>query len=365
MAGTSWEERISAALEAIINPRTGKGLISSEMVQRLSVSPEGVASFSFLLRKEDPATLVHQARKAITSTGAPSPSIRVTDREAGAAGSQANPRSGQPRVPAPTPVAIPGLNRVIAVSSGKGGVGKSTVAVNLAVALGERGYSVGILDADIYGPNIPRMMGIYEKPMTANGKIIPLEAHGIRLMSIGFLIDRDAPAIWRGPIITKLINQFLHDVDWGELDILFVDMPPGTGDAQLSLVQQVFVSGAVIVTTPQEVAVGDSLRGAKMFEQVNVPVLGVIENMSGFFDPVTGARHDIFGTGGGERLAHELEVPLLGQIPLQAGITEDADQGLPVVLSEPNSAAAVMLSEAAEKVRIQAESAGLQLPTIG
>ena len=205
------------------------------------------------------------------------------------------------------------------MSSGKGGVGKSTVTVNLAVALAESGYRVGIMDVDFYGPDLPRMVGVYEKPMVRDGRIIPLEAYGVKLMSIGFLIDRDAPTIWRGPIITKILQQFLHDVEWGELDFLLADMPPGTGDAQLSLVQQVHVAGAVIVTTPQEVAVGDALRGAKMFEKVNVPVLGVVENMSGFIDPITGMRHDLFGAGGGERLADELGVPLLGQVPLQAG----------------------------------------------
>ena len=195
---------------------------------------------------------------------------------------------------------VPGIGRVIAMSSGKGGVGKSTVTVNVAVALAESGYRVGIMDADFYGPDLPRMVGVYEKPVVQGGRIIPLEAYGVKLMSIGFLVDRDAPAIWRGPIITKVLQQFLHDVEWGELDFLLGDMPPGTGDAQLSLVQQVMVSGAVIVTTPQEVAVGDALRGAKMFERVNVPVLGVVENMSGFIDPVTGMRHDLFGAGGGD-----------------------------------------------------------------
>jgi ATP-binding protein involved in chromosome partitioning len=259
---------------------------------------------------------------------------------------------------------VPGVARVIAISSGKGGVGKSTVAVNLAVALAESGARVGILDADIYGPDLPRMMGVYEKPVMDNGRLIPLEAHGVKLMSIGFLIDRDAPAIWRGPIVTKLLRQFLHDVVWGELDYLLVDMPPGTGDAQLSLVQQVMVSGAVIVTTPQEVAVGDALRGAKMFQRVNVPVLGIVENMSGFLDPVTGMRHDLFGTGGGERLADELGIPLLGQVPLQAGLVNFADQGEPVLIAAPTSAAAVMLREIAERMVQRVKASGMSLPVL-
>jgi ATP-binding protein involved in chromosome partitioning len=318
----------------------------------------------FVLRKEDPATLVRQARQAIAALNLPQPKIKVMDPDAGSAPSHPPPQSAAAGVPAPTPMAIPGLDRIIAVSSGKGGVGKSTVAVNVAIALAARGFRVGIMDADFYGPNLPRMVGVYEKPAMVNGRIIPLEAYGLKLMSIGFLIDRDAPAIWRGPIITKLIHQFLHDVEWGELDYLFVDMPPGTGDAQLSLVQQVMVTGAVIVTTPQEVAVGDALRGAKMFERVNVPVLGVVENMSGFIDPMTGMRHDIFGNGGGQRLAEELDVPLLGQIPLQPGLTDSADQGVPVVIAAPNTAAAVMLKEAAEKIREGVDAVGVRLPTL-
>ena len=266
-----------------------------------------------MLRRDDPATLVRHARQALTAAGYPQPKIKVTDPAGPAPTTHQPPQSAAAGVPAPTPMEVPGIAKVIAVSSGKGGVGKSTVAVNVAIALAERGFRVGIMDADFYGPNLPRMIGVYERPMVENSRIIPLDAYGVKLMSIGFLVDRDAPAIWRGPIITKIIHQFLHDVAWGELDYLIVDMPPGTGDAQLSLVQQVLVSGAVIVTTPQEVAVGDALRGAKMFEKVNVPILGVVENMSGFLDPVTGMRHDLFGAGGGARLADEIQAPLLGE----------------------------------------------------
>jgi ATP-binding protein involved in chromosome partitioning len=267
-------------------------------------------------------------------------------------------------VPAQTPTEQPELGKVIAVSSGKGGVGKSTVAVNMAVSLAQQGLRVGLMDADIYGPNIPRMFGLFDRPGVVGGRIQPLEAHGVKLISLGFLVDRDAPAIWRGPIIMKVIQQFLRDVAWGELDLLLVDMPPGTGDAQLSLVQSITVSGAVIVTTPQEVAVGDALRGAKMFEKVNVPVLGVVENMSGFTDPATGKRIDFFGAGGGTRLAEELGVPLLGQVPLQPGLADLADRGEPAVLSSPDSPAATALREIAVKVAALAESAGVQLPTI-
>ncbi len=239
-------------------------------------------------------------------------------------------------MPAPTPVAYPNLGSIIAISSGKGGVGKSTVAVNLAVALAQQGARVGLMDADIYGPNIPRMMGVNEPPMVINERIIPLEAHGVKVISIGFLIDRDQPAIWRGPIVMKIITQFLRDVAWGELDYFIVDMPPGTGDAQLSLVQATQVTAAVIVTTPQEVSVGDALRGVKMFERVTVPVLGIVENMSWFECPHCGKPSPIFGSGGGERLAKEVGLPLLGQIPLYPRVLEGGDRGAPIVAADPH-----------------------------
>lgn len=364
MAGTR-EAQVRAALDNVANPRTGTGLVAAGMISDLTVDEStGEASFTFLLRRDDSATLVRQARQALTAAGLPQPKINVTDPAGPPPTTHAAPQSAAAGVPAPTPMEIPGLGRVIAVSSGKGGVGKSTVAVNVAVALAERGFKVGIMDADFYGPNLPRMIGVYERPMVQNGRIIPLEAYGLKLMSIGFLVDRDAPAIWRGPIITKVIHQFLHDVEWGDLDYLFVDMPPGTGDAQLSLVQQVMVNGAIIVTTPQEVAVGDALRGAKMFERVNVPILGIVENMSGFLDPITGMKHDLFGTGGGERLADEISSPLLGMVPLQPGLVDAADQGRPIVVDAPTSAAAVMLREIANKVVDRIKAVGMVLPVL-
>ena len=357
-------ERVRTALDSVVNSRTGHGLIASGMIDQLTVDDTGQATFTFRLRRDDPATMVRLARQAVIAAGLPQPKIPVVDPAGPPRTTHGAPQSAQAAVPAPTPMEVPGIGKVIAISSGKGGVGKSTVTVNIAVALAESGYRVGIIDADFYGPDMPRMFGIYEKPMTQNGRIIPLEAHGVKLMSIGFMIDRDAPAIWRGPIITKILTQFLHDVEWGELDFLLCDMPPGTGDAQLSLVQQVMVAGAVIVTTPQEVAVGDALRGAKMFERVNVPVLGVVENMSGFIDPTTGMRHDLFGTGGGARLAEELGVPLLGQVPLQAGLVDAADRGEPIVSAAPTSGAAVILREIAAAVRRRADAAGGSLPIL-
>src|SRR2546427_372665 len=221
------------------------------------------------------------------------------------------------------------------------GGGKGT----FTVLLGPREPSplprrVGLMDADIYGPNIPRMMGVDQKPEVRSGKIQPLEAHGVKLMSLALIVERDSPAIWRGPIIMKVIGQFVKDVDWGELDYFLVDLPPGTGDAQLSLAQTVHIRAAIIVTTPQEVAVGDSLCGAKMFERVGVPVLGVVENMSYFVCPHCGERTEIFRAGGGTRLADELGVPLLGQVPLQAQLADLADTGRPVVAADPGSPAA-------------------------
>ena len=261
-------------------------------------------------------------------------------------------------VPAPQPVAYPELGKVIAISSGKGGVGKSTVATNIAVALARAGARVGLMDADIYGPNVPRMMGVNAPPPVLNEKIVPLEAHGVKVISLGFLIERDQPAIWRGPIVMKIVTQFLRDVAWGTLDAFIVDMPPGTGDAQLSLVQATHVSGAVIVTTPQDVAIGDALRGAKMFQRVNVPVFGIVENMSWLECPHCGKPTPLFGSGGGEKLAKELGLPLLGQVPLDPRVLVGADNGMPIVVSEPDSAAAKALVAVAQKVLDAAKAAG-------
>jgi ATP-binding protein involved in chromosome partitioning len=257
-----------------------------------------------------------------------------------------------PRPAAPTPVAYPNLGRILAISSGKGGVGKSTVASNLAVALARDGARVGLMDADIYGPNLPRMMGVQEQPRVdqARQQIIPLEAHGVKIMSIGFMVERDQPAIWRGPIVMKVITQFLRDVQWGELDYFLVDMPPGTGDAQLSLVQATHVHGAVIVTTPQEDSVGDALRGAKRFERVNLPLLGIVENKSWFDCPHCDEPSPLFGRGGGARLAEELGVPLLGEVPLVPAVLVAGDAGAPIVVADPDSPASVALRDIAARV---------------
>jgi ATP-binding protein involved in chromosome partitioning len=343
---TNLEARVAGALTSIRNPRVDNDVISAGMVQDLTVSAEGVVSFSFVLSADDQASLVRETRSALKEVAGVT-DVKIQVREPRAPQQPGAPAQHQHQHPPAAPPAddLSGLGRVIAVSSGKGGVGKSTVSVNLAVELARRGAKVGLMDADVYGPNIPRMFGLSEKPAVRGTRIVPLERYDVKVMSLGLLVERDAPAIWRGPIITKIIQQFLRDVDWGKLDYLIVDLPPGTGDAQLSLAQAVPLRGGVIVTTPQEVAVGDALRGAKMFERVNVPVLGIVENMSYFACPHCGEHTEIFLKGGGQRLADELGVPLLGKIPLQSGVANLADIGKPVLIAQPDSPAARALAE--------------------
>ncbi len=352
--------RVSATLARIRHPRTGKDVVSSDAVRDVATTTSGKVRMTLLLSPGDDPALARTIRQAIEEVeGVTEVTIDVGDAAAFAANAKQKSRAlpvmnQEPAAPAraaaPTPVAQPNLGKIIAVSSGKGGVGKSTVAVNVAVALAKQGFRVGLMDADVYGPNLPRMLGVNEPPIVINEQIIPLEAHGVKLMSIGFLIDRDQPAIWRGPIVMKIITQFLRDVAWGQLDYFFVDMPPGTGDAQLSLVQATQLSGAIIVTTPQEVAVGDALRGVKMFERVSVPVLGIVENMSWFECPHCGKPTAIFGSGGGERLAREVNLPLLGQIPMHPGVMSGGDSGAPIVVTDPTSSAARALSTVAQRV---------------
>ena len=251
-------------------------------------------------------------------------------------------------------VVIEGVRNIVAVSSGKGGVGKSTVAVNLAVSLALNGARVGLMDADVYGPNVPIMLGASEaRPEVEGNRLVPIEAYGIKLMSMAVLQPGDKPMIVRGPILHGLVKQFLTDVKWGELDYLIVDMPPGTGDVQLSLAQLVPVQGAVLVTTPQDVAVADVRRALRMFETVAIPVLGVVENMSYFIAPDTGNRYNIFGEGGGERLALQYRVPFLGSIPLGIQVREGGDKGIPVVVGKPDSPEAVAFRHVAEEVARQ------------
>jgi ATP-binding protein involved in chromosome partitioning len=356
---------IHSALASVRHERSGGDVVSAGLVSNVTAHPDGSVDLDFLLSMDDPATLVREVRAAVRAVpGVAKVRINVIDPAAAPAPEGTVP-TGRPQArAAPQRPPDAQFGKVIAISSGKGGVGKSTITVNLAVLLAARGLRIGLLDADVYGPNIPRMLGCHEKPGVMEGKLVPLEGHGVRVMSLGLLMERDVAAIWRGPIVMKVIQQFLRDVEWGELDFLLVDMPPGTGDAQLSLVQLIQVSGAVIVTTPQEVAVGDSLRGAKMFDRVGVPVIGIVENMSAFVCPHCGTESEVFLAGGGQRLADELSVPLLGRVPLQAGVTAMADEGRPVALAEPDTPAARALAEVAEAFERQAGGKTIRLPVV-
>ncbi len=253
---------------------------------------------------------------------------------------------------------VPGIEAIVAVASGKGGVGKSTTAVNIALGLAANGLKVGVLDADIYGPSMPRLLGIRGRPETADGKVLkPMQNYGLKVMSMGFLVEEETPMIWRGPMVMSALTQMLREVEWGPLDVLVVDMPPGTGDAQLTMAQQVPLAGAVIVSTPQDLALIDARKGLNMFRKVDVPLLGIVENMSYFVAPDTGRRYDIFGHGGARNEAERLGVPFLGEVPLEMDIRENSDAGTPVVVSRPDGAAARVYREIAANVwkRLQEE----------
>ncbi len=273
-----------------------------------------------------------------------------------------------PSPPRPTRPDIPGIRHIVAVASGKGGVGKSTTAVNLALAFSAIGLKVGLLDADIYGPSVPRLLRLSGRPETRNGRtMVPLEAYGLKAMSMGFLVEEETPMIWRGPMVMSALTQMLREVEWGELDLLVVDMPPGTGDAQLTMAQSVPLAGAVIVSTPQDLALVDARKGLAMFRKVEVPVLGIVENMSYFIAPDTGRRYDIFGHGGAKAEAERLGVPFLGEVPLEMTIRESSDAGRPVVASEPDGPHALVYSEIAARVLAQIDCAGTsdrKAPTI-
>ncbi len=371
MATEVLKDTVIEALRGVVHPTTGEDVVGGGQVQELEVSDEGVVRFGFLLRREDPSELLKAAKSAVESlpgvsavkvnlqlpraTSAPTPS--------GAPGASGAPapapgghglRPGSVPAPTPKPGILAEVDRVIAVSSGKGGVGKSMVASNLAAALAREGMRVGLLDADIYGPNIPRMFGETRRPKVTGEKgkemIEPLEAHGVRLMSLGFLLEEEQPAIMRGPLIAGILRQFMEQVSWGPLDALIVDMPPGTGDAQLSLVQTIDLDGAVMVTTPQAVSVGDVRRGVRMFERVNTRVLGIVENMSTLACPHCHHEIDVFGKEGGERLAREMGIPFLGAVPLDPSVRRAGDAGTPTVLSAPDSPAGEALTALAGAV---------------
>ncbi len=327
------EETILEALRSVKYPGFSRDIVSFGFVKDVAV---GGGNVSFRLSMttasaEVAAQIRSECEAAIrTLPGVTAVTIAVETGQApvNLAGAQAA-----------RPEMLPDTRFMVAVASGKGGVGKSTVAGNLAIALRQLGYTVGLLDCDIYGPSQQMMMGIDEKPfLNEEEKIVPIEKYGVRVMSIGFLMDADTPVIWRGPMIYKAIEQFLGDVAWGKQDFLIVDLPPGTGDAQLTLTQKVALSGAVIVTTPQDVALIDARKGLAMFQKVNVPLIGLIENMSGFECPKCGHVEPIFKTGGGEKTALQLGVPFLGRIPLDPRIALSGDAGMPIVAAEPDSA---------------------------
>src|SRR5436190_14797914 len=317
------EEQVKAALQGVKYPGYSRDIVSFGLVKEITAN-HGAVSVTVQLTNATPeivAQLKSEAEKAIRALpGIERVFVDVRNSQQ-ASGAAANPWSNQNRVP--------GLKRIVAVASGKGGVGKSTASVNLACSLRHLGARVGLLDCDIYGPSIPLMMGIRDKPtISADEKLVPPENHGVRLMSMGFLIEGDAPVIWRGPMIVKTIQQFFFSVAWGELDYLLVDLPPGTGDAQLTLCQTVPLDGGVIITTPQEASLGVVRKGIGMFQKVNVPILGIVENMSYFTTP-DGQRLEIFGHGGGKNEAARQSVPFLGEVPLITEIREGGDAGVP------------------------------------
>lgn len=339
-------ESIKEALKSVTYPGYSRDIISFGLVQNVACH-DGAVSVLIKLTSHNPP-VAQQLKEACEKVIKGLPEVKMAhvdvQQPAPAAGAQpANPFANQTRVP--------GIGRIIAVASGKGGVGKSTCAANLACALSHLGARVGLLDCDIYGPSIPLMMGVKEKPtISPQEKMVPPVGHGIKLMSMGFLLEGDQPVIWRGPMIVKTIQQFFVAVEWGELDYLVVDLPPGTGDAQLTLCQTVPLDGGVIVTTPQEASLGVVRKGIAMFQKVNVPILGIIENMS-YYETPTGDRVEIFGHGGGKGEAARLDVPFLGEIPLYTEIREGGDQGRPVAVSAPDKPYGQAFIEIAETLR--------------
>ena len=350
MHQTITREAVLAALSKVQEPELHKDLVTLNMIRDLEISADAVRFTVVLTTPACPlrGRIEREAREEVqNATGARQVEIKM----------DANvPSDGRSRGLLELPV-----RNVVAVASGKGGVGKSTVAVNIAVSLAQSGAKVGLLDADIYGPNVPTMMGVNRlPPQSAEAKkLTPAEAYGVQVMSIGFLVKPGQPLIWRGPMLHSAIRQFLADVTWDALDYLIIDLPPGTGDAQLSLAQSVPLSGALIVTLPQQVSREDAMRGLRMFEELNVPILGVAENMS-YLELPDGTRMDVFGSGGGEQMANAAGVPFLGAIPMDAGVRQGGDNGTPVVISAPDSAAARALRQLAESVAAALSVAALQ-----
>ena len=338
---TVTEQQVLTALRAVQDPDLHKDIVSLDFVKDLRVCGGNVA---FRIELTTPACPVKDLMKAQAEDavkvlrGVDQVNVTMSARV-----TQSRPLLGQKGV-------IGGVKNVVAVSSGKGGVGKSTVAVNLACALQQTGARVGVLDADVHGPNVPLMLGVRGEPRSEGNKIIPFQAHGLQVMSMGLLVAEDQPVIWRGPMLHSAVKQFLFDVDWRELDYLVVDLPPGTGDAQISLSQQSHIAGAVIVTTPQDVSVLDVKKAIRMFQQVQVPILGVVENMAWFTPPGSRERYELFGRGGGARIEREFGIPLLGQVPIEIAVREGGDSGQPVVVAQPQSEVARAFRDLAGRV---------------
>ena len=343
------------ALRTVKDPDLHRDIVSLGFVKDLGIRGGEV---SFTIELTTPACPVkdamrEQARAAVSQLpGVTGVEVTMT----AAVRTAANPASGQ------APIA--GIKNVVAVGAGKGGVGKTTLAVNLALALARHGSRVGIIDGDIYGPNVPIMLGVQGQLMAEGNKILPAEKHGMKVVSMGFLTNDEAPVIWRGPMLHTVIRQFFHDVLWGELDYLVIDMPPGTGDVALSLSQTVPVAGAIVVTTPQEVSLVDSRRAVRMYQKLNIPVLGLVENMSYFLCPNCDHESDIFGRGGGERTAAAMDVPFLGRVPIYEPIRRGGDEGHPIVAAEPDSPAARAFLGVAEQLAAQVSIASYRKPVI-
>jgi ATP-binding protein involved in chromosome partitioning len=349
---------IKAALTHVQDPQSGKYLVAHNMMKGITVTGGSVRLFVILDSPDNPfkAAIQKQIEDAVKGLPGITEANVVVSAKAPNAG---HAHAGQGSGVAP-PQRVPGIGQIIVVGSGKGGVGKSTVSVNLAVALAQTGRRVGLMDADVYGPSIPIMMGIHDKPQIVERpnpkggdpekRLIPLQRYGLKIMSIGFLVDPDDPVIWRGPMVNQLLRQFLNQVEWGDLDTLIVDLPPGTGDAQLTMVQAVPLAGAVVVTTPQDVALRDASKAVSMFEKVNTPIVGIIENMAYFVCDGCEKKHYIFDNGGGRREAERRGVPFLGEVPLATAVREGGDRGVPIVVAEPDSLLARVFIELAERL---------------
>jgi len=346
------EEKVLETLKTVRFPGLTRDIVSFGFVKELAIGG-GNVSFRLEITTDSPRAAEEIKRDATEKLrslpGVQSVTIRLETQQPGPA-----PPRGAAGVPPAAANILPEVRFKIAVASGKGGVGKSTVAANLALALQRVGHGVGLMDSDIYGPSQQMMMGIAEKPFINEAdQIVPIERYGVKVMSLGFLMDADQPVIWRGPMVMKAVEQFLQDVAWGRLDYLLIDLPPGTGDAQLTLTQKIHLSGAVIVTTPQDVSLIDARKGLAMFQKVNVPVLGIVENMSYYVCPQCGHREEIFKHGGGRRTAEQLKVPSLGEIPLDPKVAAGGDAGQPIVAAEPESAVTAAYLRIAEEISRQ------------